>query len=140
MQPLQCVLFYGRLITRSIANGVLNFNNPQPSLQANQSAQASTVSNVQDTPNKLPPTNSLRLLTAVSGFAKTGKRDLNRVKPGKFGDDAYFITRQQHLGEVIGKYLFYLDYWHFLGVTLYSQSLSDIENHIILCKILKFKF
>lgn len=102
---MQCVLFYGRLLSRTVANGVYNattssssssVSNPQQQSVSNSSGSASTSATSSLAKSAR---NRIRLLTAVSGFPKN--QGPERVRPGKFGDDAYFITRHP-LGDVIG--------------------------------------
>ena len=90
-----------RYFSRALISGV--YNNASANSGSSQSSKSSSAP---ATGNSLPlslkksTTNSLRLLTAVSGFSK--RQGLDRVKSGKFGDDAYFVASDQ-LGDVIGK-------------------------------------
>lgn len=108
---MQSVLAYGRLFSRAVANGIYTVSTggqtttaqqqPQPS-SSSSSSTASSPSGA-ETEGFSPATGSkkkLRFLTAVSGFPKN--RTLEKVRPGKFGDDAYFVVKHAQ-GDVIGE-------------------------------------
>ena len=105
---MQSVLFYGRILSRAIAKGIYDVSScsgsPTSSAQqqsSNPSApSASTGYSTQESLNKVATDRNFRFLTAVSGFPKNSLVD--KVKPGKFGDDAYFVAKHT-TGEVIGK-------------------------------------
>ncbi|XP_037789785.1 SERTA domain-containing protein 4-like [Penaeus monodon] len=122
---MQSVLVYGRLFSRAVANGIYSTVNTGA---ASSSASSSQSSSSSSSPAPPPPSSSssspspvptqgpsaegeavnasgrkkLRFLTAVSGFPKN-LRTLETVKPGKFGDDAYFVVKHAK-GDVIGTY------------------------------------
>lgn len=103
---MQSVLVYGRLFSRAVANGIYSVTTGGQAaapLQASSSAAApSSGSDVDAFTTAATHRKKLRFLTAVSGFPKN--RTLDKVKPGKFGDDAYFVVKHAQ-GDVIGEYL-----------------------------------
>lgn len=111
---MQSVLVYGRLFSRAVANGIYSTVNtgaatsPASSTSSSSSSSSPSSSSPPVSPqgpgaeNEAVCTSSrkkLRFLTAVSGFPKN--RTLETVKPGKFGDDAYFVVKHAK-GDVIG--------------------------------------
>lgn len=104
---MQSVLVYGRLFSRAVANGIYSVTTggqaAAPVQASSSSASApSSGSDVDAFTAASTHRKKLRFLTAVSGFPKN--RTLDKVKPGKFGDDAYFVVKHAH-GDVIGEYL-----------------------------------
>ena len=105
---MQCVVLYGRILSRAVANGVYNVGSSGSSALPNSSQQQSTSTATATSTGSSPASavsksnHRFRLLTAVSGFPKN--QGPGRVRPGKFGDDAYFVARHQ-MGDVIGEYL-----------------------------------
>ncbi|XP_064082934.1 uncharacterized protein LOC135198946 [Macrobrachium nipponense] len=84
-------------------------SSPPPSSSSSSSSSSSDASSSSSTfvvsSSRRPTTTTtsrkkLRFLTAVSGFPKN--RTLEKVKPGKFGDDAYFVVKHAK-GDVIDK-------------------------------------
>ena len=105
---MQSVLVYGRLFSRAVANGIYSVSTggqgaaaPHTSPPA-ASASSSPAQGVEADPIGTASSHrkKLRFLTAVSGFPKN--RTLEKVKPGKFGDDAYFVVKHAQ-GDVIGE-------------------------------------
>ncbi|KAK8749514.1 hypothetical protein OTU49_015404 [Cherax quadricarinatus] len=104
---MQSVLVYGRLFSRAVANGIYSVSTggqaaaQQQSAPSSPAAAAASPSGAEAEGFTTAAVNSkkLRFLTAVSGFPKN--RTLEKVKPGKFGDDAYFVVKHPH-GDVIG--------------------------------------
>lgn len=123
---MQCVLFYGRVLSRAVANGIYNVGSAASPLP-NNSQQQQVSTNTSSSPPSIEPTsNRFTLLTAVSGFPKN--HGPGRVRPGKFGDDAYFVAKHQ-LGDVIGKYYkVYIDVYfstvYILSFTYYLLLLN----------------
>lgn len=101
---MQSVLVYGRLFSRAVANGIYSVTTGGQTtapLQSSSSAAApSSGTGVDALAAATKDKKKLRFLTAVSGFPKN--RTLDKVKPGKFGDDAYFVVKHAH-GDVIGE-------------------------------------
>ncbi|XP_069985656.1 protein phosphatase PTC7 homolog [Penaeus vannamei] len=120
---MQSVLVYGRLFSRAVANGIYSTVNTgaattSSSTSSSQSSSSSSPapppSSSSSSPSPVPTQGpsaegeavnassrkKLRFLTAVSGFPKN-LRTLETVKPGKFGDDAYFVVKHAK-GDVIG--------------------------------------
>ncbi|KAK8407376.1 hypothetical protein O3P69_002125 [Scylla paramamosain] len=104
---MQSVLVYGRLFSRAVANGIYSVSTggqggaaPHTS-STTASASSSPSQGVEAEPIGTASSHrkKLRFLTAVSGFPKN--RTLEKVKPGKFGDDAYFVVKHAQ-GDVIG--------------------------------------
>uniref|UniRef100_A0A2P2HYR4 Protein phosphatase n=1 Tax=Hirondellea gigas TaxID=1518452 RepID=A0A2P2HYR4_9CRUS len=98
---MQTLVSYGRLLSRAIANGVFSVSSSGSASSSVPNSQQQSVSNSSPSTSSICQSarKRIRLLTAVSGFPKNQGPD--RVRPGKFGDDAYFVARHQ-LGEVIG--------------------------------------
>ncbi|XP_076064354.1 protein phosphatase PTC7 homolog [Oratosquilla oratoria] len=104
---MQSVLLYGRLFSRAVANGLYSVTTGGgPAAQQVPSSTTSTgpsstpsSSNASEQSSVFQGRTKPRFLTAVSGFPKN--QSLEKVKPCKFGDDAYFVARHQR-GEVIG--------------------------------------
>lgn len=93
---MQSVLVYGRLFSRAVANGIYSVTT---SAQQQPNSTSNNSSSGLEGGENLASQKKLRFLTAVSGFPKN--RSLEKVKPGKFGDDAYFVVKQAQ-GDVIG--------------------------------------
>lgn len=120
---MQSVLVYGRLFSRAVANGIYStVNTGAATTSSSTSSQSSSSSSPAPPPSSSSSSPSpvptqgpsaegeavnassrkkLRFLTAVSGFPKN-LRTLETVKPGKFGDDAYFVVKHAK-GDVIGE-------------------------------------
>ena len=105
---MQSVLFVGRLFSRAVANGLyssVSAGAPACATQASEGQQpeagSSSTTDVNEINNSVSASKKLRFLTAVSGFPKN--RTLESVKPGKFGDDAYFVVKH-NLCDVIGEW------------------------------------
>ncbi|CAL4070691.1 unnamed protein product, partial [Meganyctiphanes norvegica] len=114
---MQTVLYTGRLFSRAIANGIFSSVLGVPEQQSSNnsttpsgSSTSSSCSSSSSGPNNTIVNASrsagkrLRFLTAASGFSKnhhTAAAVAAAVRPGKFGDDAYFIARHA-LADVIG--------------------------------------
>lgn len=102
---MQSVLVYGRLFSRAVANGIYSVTTGgQATAPPQTSSTASAPSTGVEVDAFATASNNrkkLRFLTAVSGFPKN--RTLEKVKPGKFGDDAFFVVKHAH-GDVIGEY------------------------------------
>lgn len=105
---MQSVFVYGRIFSRAVANGIYSVSTGQaPSSSSSSSSSASTSSSAAaESSSEVFASSSnrkkLRFLTAVSGFPKNRtNRTLETVKPGKFGDDAYFVVKHAK-GDVIG--------------------------------------
>jgi len=116
MIKMQTVLYTGRLFSRAIANGIFSSVLGVPEQQASNnstiSSGTSSCSSNNSSPNNALVNASraagkrLRFLTAASGFSKNhttaaAAAKEAAVRPGKFGDDAYFIARHA-LADVIG--------------------------------------
>lgn len=113
---MQTVLYTGRLFSRAIANGIfssaLGVQEPQSSSNSTTpSGSSSCSSSTNSSPNNTLVNASrtavkrLRFLTAASGIGKNqstaAAAAASSLRPGKFGDDAYFIARHA-LADVIG--------------------------------------
>ena len=108
---MQSVLLYGRILSRAIAKGIYDVSSSTPSSantniqQPNLTTAASSGYSSQDSLAKSATQGrNVRFLTAVSGFPKNRGNLIDKVKPGKFGDDAYFIAKHT-TSEVIGRFL-----------------------------------
>lgn len=103
---MQSVLVYGRLFSRAVANGIYSVSTggqaaaqQQPAPSSPAAAASPSGAEAEGFTTAAVNSKKLRFLTAVSGFPKN--RTLEKVKPGKFGDDAYFVVKHPH-GDVIG--------------------------------------
>ncbi|KAK7074311.1 hypothetical protein SK128_007517 [Halocaridina rubra] len=102
---MQSVFVYGRIFSRAVANGIYTVSTGGGQTASSSSSSAASSSTSSGASVSSPTSSSeaeafssaaaansrkkLRFLTAVSGFPKN--RTLEKVKPGKFGDDAYFV-------------------------------------------------
>lgn len=114
---MQTVLYTGRLFSRAIANGIFSsaLGVQEPGQSNSNSTAPSGTSSCSTSATNSSPNNTLvnasrtavkrlRFLTAASGFPKnqnTAAAAAASLRPGKFGDDAYFIARHA-LADVIG--------------------------------------
>ena len=83
----------GRLISRVFVNGLYSYSQAQ----STHKSAAITNGNTEAFTNAQK---QLKFLTAVSGSSKSPNKA--RPRPGKFGDDSYFVARHK-LGDVLGK-------------------------------------
>ncbi|MPC25676.1 hypothetical protein E2C01_018798 [Portunus trituberculatus] len=132
---MQSVLVYGRLFSRAVANGIYSVSTggqgtaaPHTSPPAasassspSQGVEAEHISTASSHRKKL------RFLTAVSGFPKN--RTLEKVKPGKFGDDAYFVVKHAQ-GDVIGPLAGCSGSLHYKAATLMIQGLLLLSGFL----------
>lgn len=81
---MQSLVWTGRLVSRALWNSISNYStNPDPIIG-----------------KKVEP----HLLSAVSGFPKNLSG--SKIKPGKFGDDAWFSAKWR-TSDVLGTFILY---------------------------------
>lgn len=84
---------YGRLLSRSIVNGLYNCSSSSSSSSSRTNV---TINATESTLNKSKP----KLVSAVAGFPKSFKS--GKVRKGQIGDDAWIITNTDS-ADVLGK-------------------------------------
>lgn len=86
---------YGRLLSRSIVNGLYNCS-------SSSSSSGPSRTNVAIAANETAHKSKPKLVSAVAGFPKSYKS--GKVRKGQIGDDAWLITNMDS-ADVLGKVL-----------------------------------